>query len=201
MASTTADDATTRSAIVVPLRSFHDAKARLAEVLDGHDRVALMRRLARQVIRAAGSHPVAVITNDAAVIEFAQREGATIVGDPGTLDTAASEGVHWARSIGCVRVVVLHADLPFARAVTKLTAPGDARVAVIVPDQREDGTPAISIPVDSTFRFAYGPQSFARHCAAAESAELAVEVLYDDDLGFDVDLPIDLEAMTKRMTS
>jgi 2-phospho-L-lactate guanylyltransferase len=201
MASRTADESNSRSGIVIPLRSFHLAKVRLRDVLDEDDRIALMQRCALQVIRAAGSHQIAVVTSDDAVIAFARSERATIIDDPGSLDAAATEGVRWARGLGCDRVVVLHADLPFADDLTALIAPGRARVAIVVPDQRDDGTPAISIPTDSTFRFAYGPGSFDRHCAAAVAAGLTLAVIHDPRLGFDVDLPSDLDAMTKRMRS
>ena len=54
----------------------------------------------------------------------------------------------------------------------------------------------ISIPVTPSFPFAYGPGSFRRHLAGARAAGLAVRVVRDPLLGFDVDLPSDLAALT-----
>ncbi len=199
MVSTTADESAPRVGVVVPLRSFHDAKGRLRDALDGPARIELMQNCARRVLESAGHLDRAVVTSDDAVSEFARHQGATVIDDPGSLDGAAVAGVRWARSIGCERVVVVHADLPFATTLAALTEPGRASVAVVVPDQRDDGTPALSIPANSSFRFAYGPGSFERHCAAAIAANLELEIVRDGDLGFDIDLPADLDAMVKRM--
>jgi len=66
---------------------------------------------------------------------------------------------------------------------------------VLVPDHRDDGTPVLSVPVAAPFRFAYGPGSFRRHVAEASRHGLAVRVVRDPDLAFDVDLPADLERL------
>jgi 2-phospho-L-lactate guanylyltransferase len=50
--------------------------------------------------------------------------------------------------------------------------------------------------VRSSFSLAYGPGSFRRHAAAGHAAGLAVRVVRDPALGFDVDLPADLAALT-----
>jgi 2-phospho-L-lactate guanylyltransferase len=199
MVPTTADESAPRIGVVVPLRSFRDAKGRLRDALDTPARIELMQHCARRVLESAGHHFRAVVTSDDAVAKFARQQGAAVIDDPGSLDGAAAAGVRWAESIDCERVVVVHADLPFATTLAALTAPGRASVAVIVPDHRNDGTPALSIPTNSAFRFAYGTGSFERHCAAAVSANLELEIVRDGDLGFDIDLPADLDVMMKRM--
>ncbi len=70
------------------------------------------------------------------------------------------------------------------------------RSSTIVPCHRDDGTPVISIPAGTSFSLAYGTGSFRRHVAAAHAAGLAVRVVRDPLLGFDVDLPADLAALT-----
>jgi 2-phospho-L-lactate guanylyltransferase len=74
---------------------------------------------------------------------------------------------------------------------------GALAIVTIVPCHRDDGTPAISVPLPlpEGFRFAYGPGSFRRHVAIARQAGLAVRVVRDPDLGFDVDVPEDLDAL------
>jgi 2-phospho-L-lactate guanylyltransferase len=187
-----------RAVVVVPIRSFHDPKQRLASVLDPDGRRRLARDLAGRVLRACTGRAVAVVSDDPDVIALAVEHGAAVLADPGSLDAAARAGVTWARELGADRVVVLHADLPFVRDLSVLVDPGRAPVAVLVPDQRHDGTPALSIPATSDFGFAYGPGSFARHRAAADVAGLLLRVEHDAALGFDVDLPEDLAAMTAR---
>ena len=65
----------------------------------------------------------------------------------------------------------------------------------LVPCHRDDGTPVLSVPTAVDFRFAYGPGSFRLHAAEARRLGLGLRVVRDADLGFDVDIPDDLEAL------
>jgi len=91
----------------------------------------------------------------------------------------------------------VHADLPRAPvgSLARFAADGDRPIVTIVPCHRDDGTPVLSVPVRSSFSLAYGPGSFRRHAAAGHAAGLAVRVVRDAALGFDVDLPADLAAL------
>ena len=64
---------------------------------------------------------------------------------------------------------------------------------LIVPDRWNDGTNVIAVPARSGFRFAYGPGSASRHEAEARRLGLPVQVVDDQVLGWDVDLPGDLQ--------
>ncbi len=184
--------------LVVPIRSFRGGFARLAHRLDGGERHVLAQRLADRVADASGAMELVVVSSDADVVEWAHGRGATVVDDPGSLDAAADAGRTWARACGAARVVVAHADLPFVWGLERLAAPDAAPVAMIVPDRHDDGTPVLSLPTDADVAFAYGAGSFARHCEAAGAAGLTVHILRDDLLGFDVDVPADLDAAAAR---
>jgi 2-phospho-L-lactate guanylyltransferase len=186
------------AALIVPIRSFASGKARLAGELDTAERAALARELANRVLDAAGALCTVVVTSDEEVADWAVGRGATVLDDPGSLDGAARVGVTWAAGIGLVRAVIAHADLPFAHDLAELALDGAAPVAVVVPDHRADGTPVLSIPATSDFGFAYGPGSFRRHVAEAQRVGLRVVVQRDQDLGFDIDEPADLEALRAR---
>jgi 2-phospho-L-lactate guanylyltransferase len=188
--------ATISGMIVVPIRSFRHGLTRLARRLDGEERDALARRLAERVVDAAGAVPVVVVSSDPDVVVWAEARGAAVVADPGTLDGAADAGRAFARERGASRVVIAHADLPFASALDRFVTPAAQAIALIVADRTGDGTPVLSLPVDADVAYAYGPGSFARHCAAATAAGLAVEVVHDDALAFDIDEPADLDAAT-----
>lgn len=194
MADRSSDDDLTRCAVVVPIRSFTRAKGRLAGTLDDDARRALVHDLAERALGATAGHAVVVVTSDPEVAAFAARHRVATIADPGSLDGAADAGRDWARARGCERVAILHADLPFVTDVAVLVAPGRGAVAILVPDQRGDGTPALSVPVAAPFVFAYGPGSFARHREHATEAGLEARVVHDAALGFDIDLPSDLAA-------
>ena len=184
--------------VVIPIRTFALANTRLSEHLSSDARAALAQRLADSVLRAAGSVPVVIVTSAAEVEEWARGHGIAVVADPGSLDAAASAGFDAVRALGVPRVVISHADLPFVTTFAPVTHDADLPVATLVPCQRDDGTPVLSVPSHTSLAFAYGPGSFRRHVEAARRAGLAVRVVRDPRLGFDVDTVDDLHAFVAR---
>ena len=181
--------------IVVPLRSFTLGKARLAEVLSESEREALARSMAECVVNAAASRPLVIVSSAGEVVAWARDRGCDVVDDPGSLDAAAAAGRSWALDRGLARYAVVHADLPLARSLDPVVGHGDAPVAVIVPDHRDDGTPVISLPTAVEFTFAYGPGSAARHADEARRRSLTVQIVHDRTLAFDVDVAADLRTL------
>jgi 2-phospho-L-lactate guanylyltransferase len=182
---------TVQVAVVVPVKAFHAAKLRLAPAMTPEARAVLAREMATRVVRAAGELPVTVVCDDPAVRAWAGEVGATAHWTPGLgLDGAVQAGVVAVGAAGAERAIVAHADLPLATGLAHVA--GTAGV-VIVADRHTDGTNVISLPTGVGFRFAYGTGSFARHRAEAERLGLAVEVLDDHVLAWDVDLPADLD--------
>jgi len=190
-----ASSSTSRVGVVLPIRSFTDAKARLATVLDPHQRAELAEQMAERVIQAAGEMHVVVVSSAPEVREWATRHHAEIADDPGGLNEAAGAGREACRVGGCTRVVIAHADLPRARSLESLARDPDEAVVALVPCHRDDGTNVLSVPVDAPFRFAYGVGSFQRHVAEARRLGLGVRVVRAPDLAFDVDAPEDLAGL------
>jgi 2-phospho-L-lactate guanylyltransferase len=183
------------SGVVVPVRAFALGKARLAERLSPIERADLAQRFAARVVAAAGDRTMVVVTSAPEVREWAGDLSVPTIEDPGTLDGAADAGRTWLSLRGCVRVIVAHADLPFARSLDPVDGDGADSVAVLVPCHREDGTPVLSVPAAAPFRFAYGPRSFRRHLDEVRRVGLVARVVRDPDLAFDVDVPADLERL------
>ncbi|MCU1496377.1 MAG: hypothetical protein JWM47_330 [Acidimicrobiales bacterium] len=180
-----------RAAVVIPVKAFHAAKLRLAPALTPEARAVLARQMATRVVQAAGELPVTVVCDDPSVRAWAVDVGATVCWTPGLgLDGAVQAGVESVGATGAERVVVAHADLPLATGLGHVV--GRAGV-LLVPDRRADGTNVIAIPARSGFRFRYGPGSFVRHRHEATRLGLAVEVVGDAALGWDVDVPDDLQ--------
>ena len=184
-----------RTGVVIPIRAFALGKARLGAALDASERAALGRRLATQVVEAASEYVVSVVSSDGDVRAWASERGIATIDDPGSLNGAARVGREWATTRGCERVVIAHADLPFARSFASVAHDGAQPIAVLVPCHRDDGTPVLSVPVNASFEFHYGPGSFRRHAAEARRVGLGVRVVRDPTLAFDVDLPDDLEGL------
>jgi 2-phospho-L-lactate guanylyltransferase len=182
--------------VLLPIKSFGEAKHRLSPVLGARERADLARELASRVVRAARDLPVAIVCDDDAVAAWGEAVGASVLWRPGVgLNGAVAAGVDALRE-EYDEVIVAHADLPHARDLTVVR--GFAGIT-LVPDRHRDGTNVICIPTDCEFRFAYGPGSFARHEDEAARVGLAVRVLTDEALAWDIDTPDDLVGFDGRL--
>ena len=177
-------------AVLVPVKSFADAKRRLGTALADGDRLALVRDMAERVLAAAAPLAVAVVCDDTAVADWARSRGALVVWEPGRgLNGAVEVGVERLAGMGVLEVTVAHGDLPMASGLGALERFDGI---TLVPDHRDDGTNVIRLPVRSGFRFSYGPGSFERHLSECRRLGMPVRVLRVPDLSRDVDWPADL---------
>ena len=176
--------------VLLPVKAFTDAKARLASVLGDAERERLARWTSARVLAAAGELPTYVACDDDQVAAWATDHGASILWHPGVgLNAAVNDSVAELRDAGVTDVIVAHGDLPRAHSLAALAQPG---TLTLVPDRRGDGTNVIALPTDMEFRFAYGPGSFQRHLGSAIAAGLSVRVRRDPLLALDIDTPSDL---------
>jgi 2-phospho-L-lactate/phosphoenolpyruvate guanylyltransferase len=176
--------------VLVPVKAFANAKARLSSVLSGADRQRLAQWMAERVLAAAGELPTYVACDDDHVATWASSHGATVLWHPGVgLNVAVNDSVTELRRLGVTDVVVAHGDLPRATSLANLN---EVDTLTLVPDRRGDGTNVATLPTDTSFRFSYGPGSFQRHLAAAIASGIAVRIRRDPLLGLDIDTPSDL---------
>ena len=180
--------------ILVPVKAFHKAKARLAPALDAQRRAELARTMAEHVLKAAAPLPVAVVCDDDAVAAWAAAKGAFVIHEPGRgLSGAVTEGVHQLRAAGAGEVMVVHGDLPFAERLAELTG---FEGVTLVPDRSDDGTNVVCVPAGADFSFSYGPGSFARHVAEVQRLGLVLRIVRLAELSFDVDAPADVGVLS-----
>ena len=176
--------------LLVPVKAFADAKARLAPVLDSGQRNRLARWTAARVLAAGREMPTYVACDDEEVAEWATAHGATVLWHPDEgLNQAVNSSIDALRARRVGHVVVAHGDLPRADRLVSVVRPG---VLTLVPDRHGDGTNVVAIPTGVDFELSYGPASFRRHLTAAIRAGLAIEVRRDPLLGLDIDTPADL---------
>jgi 2-phospho-L-lactate/phosphoenolpyruvate guanylyltransferase len=176
--------------VLVPVKAFARAKARLAPWLEPQRRATLARVMAEHVLAAAAPLPVAVVCDDDGVAAWAEAQGAIVLPEPGRgLDGAVETGVQRLGIAGADEVLVVHGDLPLAEGIARLAGFGGV---TLVPDRREDGTTVACVQPDAGFRFSYGAGSFRRHVEEAARLGLDLRVVRDPTLGADVDVPTDL---------
>ena len=178
------------AAVLIPVKDFRQAKARLAGVLSANDRIRLARWTAVRVVAAAAPLPVFVACDDDAVAEWAESVGATVLWRPGMgLNAAVEDGIDTLARAGIDNAIVAHSDLPIPSPLPNLVMSGGA---VLVPDNRRDGTNVIAVPTNAGFQPSYGIGSFRRHLAQVMQLDLPVRVLPDPRLALDIDTPRDL---------
>ena len=176
--------------VLIPVKAFHQAKRRLDRVLSKDERERLVRTMAAHVVAACAPLPVAVVCDDEAVALWAADQGATVLWEPGQgLNGAVRAGVERLAASGARWVTIAHGDIPRARGLGTLS-PFEG--VTLIPDRRDDGTNVLRLPANSDFRFAYGPGSFRAHRAEATRLGLAVRIVRDPDLAYDVDWPADV---------
>jgi 2-phospho-L-lactate guanylyltransferase len=178
------------SVLLVPVKAFADAKARLAAALSPAQREALARWSAERVLGAAQGMRTFVVCDHADVAGWAAALGAEVLWHPGVgLNAAITLAFDDLRSLGADHVVIAHADLPRATHLADIAEPG---TITLVPDANLDGTNVLSLPASVTFEFQYGVGSFGRHLAQALASGAATSVRRHPLLSLDIDTPLDL---------
>lgn len=191
--------------IVVPVRSFENAKSRLGAVLDAEERRELVERLLRRTIAAglatAGIAEVLVVSPDPEVLAVAREAGARALHqETRGLNHSLAEAREAADPDG--RLLVLPGDLPGvtpAAIAALVDAASRARrpCVVIVPDRHGRGTNALLLDPPDVIDPAFGGDSRAAHAWLAGSAE-ATLVELDGPLSLDLDTPDDLLAAERE---
>jgi 2-phospho-L-lactate guanylyltransferase len=185
---------------LIPVKELVNAKSRLTPPFSGHERAALMVEMLGNVIAAAQASDefarITVVSPDATVLDFAEAHGvATLRQYTVGLNPALDEARIDALAHGAEAILALHADLPDLHPadlahIVRLLPPSPA--AVLAPDHTGSGTNALLIAPPDALPFLFGPDSFARHIAAAERLNLAYAVAHAPGIAGDVDTPDDV---------
>jgi 2-phospho-L-lactate guanylyltransferase len=176
--------------VLIPVKDFRQAKARLAGVVPAAERIRLARWTAELVVAAAAPLPVFIACDDETVAEWAASLGVTVLWRPSVgLNAAVLDGIAALAAAGIEHAIVAHSDLPLPSPLASVVMIGGI---VLVPDTRSDGTNVMSVPTSAGFQPSYGSQSFRRHLAHAVALGLPVRVLRDAALALDIDTPADL---------
>ncbi len=183
--------------VLIPVKAFAAAKARLAPALDGAARAQLARAMAERVVAAAAPLSVAIACDDPEVASWAEELGAAVIDTTGLdLNGSVRRGVDHLFHTGAASVVVAHGDLPMAGSFERLLG---FNGITLVPDRHDDGTNVLVLPAAaSDFTFAYGAASFAQHRHEADRLRVEYRVVRLADLQWDVDTPEDLTEATGR---
>ena len=191
---------------VLPVKSFGSAKQRLSGLLGSGFRQALAQAMLSDVLsairRVRGVHAIAVVTADRVAESAAMSRGVQVLRDreEAGQSSAALVGVRHAIASGFERVLLVPGDTPLLDAAELdrlLQESEERRLGVaVVPDRHGTGTNALVLSPADAIEPSFGPDSRARHVAAAQAAGIPHSVEPVASLALDVDTPEDLAELS-----
>ena len=191
--------------LIVPIKPFGEGKSRLAGVLPTSTRATLSRQLFRHVITQALASPILagilVVSRDPGVLNGLEAPHLHFVAEQGhDLNQAIHQGRQEAVARGADALLVLPADLPRLRSrdITELYERSLAATGIVIVPSDDNGTNALLLRPPHAINFAFGHNSFAHHCLAAQMANLPCVIVDSPHLRFDVDLPPDLAQLSSE---
>ncbi|HQY91188.1 2-phospho-L-lactate guanylyltransferase [Caldilinea sp.] len=189
--------------LLIPAKSFDEAKSRLAGVLSAPQRAALSAHLLARTLRMANASAlfarIVVVSRDPAALALAEAFAALALSETvPDLNAALRQARLTAEREGADAVLTLPADLPRLQAADLhlLAGARDEPRTVVIAPSRDQGTNALLLPLPAPFDFAFGPDSYPIHHVRAASAGCTVRVVCTETLRFDLDSPADLEELT-----
>ena len=194
-----------RTAAILPVKSFGAAKQRLGSLLGSGSRHALAQAMFQDVLsslrKVEGIEQIVVVASEPSV-EFAADEQVVLLEDEVAegQSPAAAAGIRWAIASGFERVLLVPGDTPLLAPAEIDALLADAPEAVvIIPDRHGTGTNGLLLQPPTAIEPSFGPDSMARHVAAAEAAGVTHRVERVQSLMFDVDTSEDLAVVAEAI--
>jgi 2-phospho-L-lactate guanylyltransferase len=192
-----------RTLAILPIKSFGEAKQRLAPGFNAATRRALAEAMFSDVLvalrRTSSVSDILVVTADHGAQRIAGGYGATVLDDDDRgHNVAAVNGIREALMSGADRALLVPGDCPMLdpKELEQLIArPVPERSALIVPDRHGTGTNALLLTPPEAMTPAFGPGSCQRHVEHARADETEPGVVEISSLALDVDTPEDFAAL------
>ena len=189
---------------IVPVKPLRRGKSRLKGVLSEEKRAILNYSMLEKTLQTLAEEPeisqVLVVSRDPAALALAREKGARTVMEEGSpeLNLALTRASAVAKRYGAAGVLIIPADLPLLSLDDLklfLSKAGNPPEMIISPDRRWDGTNALLINPIGAIEYTYGPGSLYKHINQAKGKNLHTVVIPLPTIGFDLDLPEDLEML------
>ncbi|MCW5668684.1 MAG: 2-phospho-L-lactate guanylyltransferase [Hydrogenophaga sp.] len=185
--------------LLIPVKRFDAAKSRLAPHISSTQRAALAAAMLEDVLaemfQIHGLTGISVVSAQSGLAEQLKGRARVLPEHRHGLNEALTAALAQLTDEGVRRVLILHGDLPIARASDVqglVDRHRDSDALVLVPDVDAKGTNAMmcSLPLD--FPLQFGPKSLERHQHAAAMADRVCTTEPIPSLALDVD---DLSAL------
>ena len=191
---------------VVPVKSFARAKARLAALLESHEREQLAHAMLEDVLaglRKVGPFSgILVVSADAEAQEIARAHGACVIDDPfeNGPNAAVRLALPFLRVVQADAMIVVPSDVPqiepdeLLPIIARLQTPSVALVAAA----RDRGTNLLACSPIDLVAPCFGPSSFGKHANAARRAGVEANVFACPSLMHDMDQPEEITEFSAR---
>jgi 2-phospho-L-lactate guanylyltransferase len=195
-------------AILIPVKTFAEAKKRLTPSYSHAARAALAEALCRDffgvIARVQLAERVYVASKEPLALQWAREGGWRTI--PETEQVSESHSVDAASDIcaenGVTALLRIPIDLPLVTASdidAIFAAVETAPSCIVVPSRDGTGTNALLRSPPRLFPSHFGPNSFPQHVAEAERCGARVKILRNERIGLDIDEPDDLRALAGRI--
>jgi 2-phospho-L-lactate guanylyltransferase len=198
-----------RTAAILPVKRFAEAKQRLGASVADSLRLELARAMVGDVLAAlaetASVDLTIVVTGEPTVAATARAQGAIVIDDTAQAGQSAAValGVERALTEEVERVLCIPGDCPTldpAELVALLGPSTDGGPeVVIVPDRHGTGTNGLLLAPPDTIPLSFGPNSCERHRALAVTAEVPWRIERPASLLLDIDTGEDLTVLRTRL--
>jgi 2-phospho-L-lactate guanylyltransferase len=209
-----------RTAAILPVKRFSEAKQRLGQSVADPLRRDLARAMVGDVLSAlrdcAALERTIVVTAEESVAAAARYLGAIVVPDAAEegQSAAVAQGIEHAAAEGFARVLCIPGDCPALdpgevaallierrepEGPTGAVGTGTRGEVVIVPDRHGTGTNGLLLTPPGAIAPSFGPGSCERHIGLAREAGVACRVERVPSLLLDIDTGADLAALRERL--
>jgi 2-phospho-L-lactate guanylyltransferase len=196
-----------RTAAILPVKRFAQAKQRLGTSVADSLRLELARAMVGDVLAAltetASIEFTIVVTGEPSVAEEARAGGAIVIDDTAQDGQSAAVGLGVRRALdaGIERVLCIPGDCPTLdpAELETLLGSSQSREVVIVPDRHGAGTNGLLLAPPGAISPSFGPDSRERHTALALAAGIAARVEQPPSLLLDIDTGADLAVLRDRL--
>ena len=210
-----------RTAAILPVKRFSEAKQRLGQSVADPLRRDLARAMVGDVLSAlrdcAALERTIVVTCEESVAAAARYLGAIVVPDAAEAgqSAAVAAGIERAVAEGFTRALCIPGDCPAldpgevaallsieqreAESPAGVVGAGPRGEVVIVPDRHGIGTNGLLLTPPGAISPSFGPDSCERHIGLARDAGVACRVERVPSLLLDIDTGADLAALRERL--
>jgi 2-phospho-L-lactate/phosphoenolpyruvate guanylyltransferase len=198
-----------RTAAILPVKRFSDAKQRLGASVADPLRRDLARAMVGDVLSAlrdcAEIERTIVVTCEESVAAAARYLGALVLPDTAeeSQSAAVAQGIERAAAEGFERVLCIPGDCPAldpGELAALLEAPPTAAAeVVIVPDRHGTGTNGLLLTPPGAIPPSFGPGSCERHRQLAQATGASCRVERLSSLLLDIDTSEDLDVLRERL--